>query len=549
MCECYLSSCDFEDVWELLSAVFSAIGPQSLTASDILVYIFVVSYIVGLLRILVNFIIWWRAPVVTFKVPEPVSKVDRDFSDLSGTRQMAVATSTPEPVKKANKGQVLIADGDSVIGSGVRVYLSGTELLLTAQHVFTRISSLAKPRLVNPMTRAYADLTLPSEKNHVNPIALWSRDFDLAAFIVDKNTWTRLGVQRATIGFLPKQGLVEIQGIHNGVFSRSVGRAGKGMPLLRITHSASTDQSWSGSPVYNKGQVVGIHVGVNDSSDAFPNEMVSTTFLKGRRETPWKKPPYHRERPEDEDWYSDDGDYDPTHGYEHEQDYTMGRLYYRDQMYNIRTDKQSFRAEIAEKITYEWGDRWADFEDDLDEAVDLRDAAADGYETGGELFHLSSGKAAGAQSTERAPTSTSTSNEQILQLLELLRASPEVSTNTIPKSETPLEQPTPEKVKEVPMEVKLPAVKIQETSAPSQGSPISEPVAAQSTVPVSKKRKRKKKPKGSARSTVLTPPTTGGPAQAAGPKGVVSSTNTPPQGLTKAQLVELVCQLRMQQQN
>nr|UHS71641.1 polyprotein P2a [Sobemovirus sp.] len=150
---------------------------------------------------------------------------------------------------------VAISDGYTVVGYGSRVKYNGATYLLTASHVWNGKSTQLF------LVKGDSEVGVDTEK--LKP-AFGCNDIrvDFCLVPVPDPIWTKLGVKASPLSTMEKRSLVTVYGGANPLsLVSSSGLAVKGEYIHDIEHHCSTGPGWSGSPLYSKGCVVGIHVG------------------------------------------------------------------------------------------------------------------------------------------------------------------------------------------------------------------------------------------------------------------------------------------------
>lgn len=173
--------------------------------------------------------------------------------------ESAVLGSMVTNVKSGSEPSSLVAlsNGKSVVGMGSRVKYSGRTYLLTAHHVWNGASEkmfLAKGGL---------QVEVSSEA----PIRFGCVDVKVDFVLVEipDRIWARLEVKAAPLSIMDKQSIVTIYGGNDTQkLVCSSGRANKGLYSHDIVHSCTSTNGWSGTPLYYKGAVVGIHCGTKE---------------------------------------------------------------------------------------------------------------------------------------------------------------------------------------------------------------------------------------------------------------------------------------------
>nr|AYN59496.1 ORF2a [Rice yellow mottle virus] len=158
---------------------------------------------------------------------------------------------------------VVVLYHDSVrLGLGTRVRTpTGRDLLMTNHHIAA----------LEPNGIAY--------KGHLKKVALDAPviacdhpHIDCAFYEVPPKIWSLLGVKSASLKPLVKQTAVSLFGGSSSTdFSSCVGIAQIGDNPFLIRHQSTTCSGWSGSPLYHKGCVVGLHIGAADGYNVASN--------------------------------------------------------------------------------------------------------------------------------------------------------------------------------------------------------------------------------------------------------------------------------------
>lgn len=149
---------------------------------------------------------------------------------------------------------VCLSDGEHVVGMGSRIKYMGRTYLLTANHVWNG----------NSAKMFIAKHGIQVEVSLEAPISFGSTDLrvDFVLVEIDLKVWSRLGVSAANLSIMEKQSIVTIYGGTDTLkLTCSSGRANKGEYSHDIIHTCTTVSGWSGSPLYHKGSIVGIHAG------------------------------------------------------------------------------------------------------------------------------------------------------------------------------------------------------------------------------------------------------------------------------------------------
>lgn len=149
---------------------------------------------------------------------------------------------------------VAISNGTTVVGMGSRVKFLGKTYLLTANHVWN--GNAEKLYLAKGGIQTEVSLLAPIRFGCLDP------KVDFVMIDVPEKIWARLGVKSAPLSIMAKQSMITVYGGHDTLkLTCSSGRANKGEYSHEIIHTCTTASGWSGSPLYYKGAVVGIHCG------------------------------------------------------------------------------------------------------------------------------------------------------------------------------------------------------------------------------------------------------------------------------------------------
>lgn len=193
------------------------------------------------IHVLVNPQYWHLLPSST------ISRKDGLESAVLRSRVTAVAPDA-EPASL-----ITITNGEDIIGMGSRVVYHGRSYLLTANHVWNGSS----PRIFLAKGKEQCEVSI-----HCN-IARGSFDLavDFVLVEIPDNIWSRLRVKSANFVPLKCKSVVTCFGGSPTKLVCSSGCAYKGDYSQDIIHTCSTTENWSGTPLYCKGSVVGVHCG------------------------------------------------------------------------------------------------------------------------------------------------------------------------------------------------------------------------------------------------------------------------------------------------
>nr|AUF81938.1 polyprotein P2a [Cocksfoot mottle virus] len=193
----------------------------------------------------------------SFDVILPISALSA-ASTRKETVEMAVENSRLQPLESSQTPKSLVAlySHDLLSGWGSRIRgLDGQEYLLTALHVWeTNITHLCKDGKKVPISGC--------------PVVASSADSDLDFVLVSvpKNAWSVLGVGVARLELLKRRTVVTVYG---GLDSKTTYCATGVAELenpFRIVTKVTTTGGWSGSPLYHKDAIVGLHLGARPSA-------------------------------------------------------------------------------------------------------------------------------------------------------------------------------------------------------------------------------------------------------------------------------------------
>lgn len=165
---------------------------------------------------------------------------------------------------------VALSNGKVIVGFGSRVKYLGKTYLLTANHVWNG----------NSEKMFLAKHGVQTEVSLEAPIAFGClhRMVDFVLVEVPDKIWARLEVKASPLSIMQKQSMVTVYGGTDTLsLTCSSGRANKGEFSHDIVHTCTTTTGWSGSPLYYKGAVVGIHCGAKEFG--FANRGVNVGIL------------------------------------------------------------------------------------------------------------------------------------------------------------------------------------------------------------------------------------------------------------------------------
>lgn len=171
-----------------------------------------------------------------------------------GRDEMLIPESPIETCKTLPPGVGSIRIGNKVIAMFSRVQVGRQDFLLTAGHAWQ--AALRMPRAMIEHNGKGCEIDPKWPIMAYSP----SKHLDFALVHVPNGIWSGLGVRGLTMGYAGPGALVTVYGYNEmGEMAVSDGRM-SGVKRLFFYHTASTRESWSGSPVISAGKVVGIHV-------------------------------------------------------------------------------------------------------------------------------------------------------------------------------------------------------------------------------------------------------------------------------------------------
>lgn len=174
--------------------------------------------------------------------------------DQGLTPEMAIRMSPTSRVAANSEPDslvVLYRDGVA-IGCGSRIKTPrGEDLLLTACHVWD----------LEPTHMAKRGNSIPLKRSRLVHFSR-SELLDYAMVELPSSYWTSMGIKAARV---KKSGAKTAVRLFGGSSSQDLfstgGSTEYGLTPLELCHSATTFPGWSGTPLYNKGNVVGLHIG------------------------------------------------------------------------------------------------------------------------------------------------------------------------------------------------------------------------------------------------------------------------------------------------
>jgi len=244
-------------------------------------------------------------------------------------------------------GYVLIRkETGDVMGCGCITKINGKHVLLTAGHVVT----------------GHENIIISTQERHLalpNPEIFMKSRLDVVGIRLPTDVGSKLGVKCAKLARTPSEGTgFQIYGYFRGKFAQTTGVILKGLKSMFFTHSASTVNGWSGSPIYGpNGKVVGIH---SRSLATGANCAVSLDFLLANMETEYKDNFLNRlaemaELEDEDDWMLE-----------------MDGLSYigkaGKKAWRIMRDDREFRG--GNLGDYRWSDELDEFDNDFGRNVD-----------------------------------------------------------------------------------------------------------------------------------------------------------------------------------
>lgn len=174
--------------------------------------------------------------------------------DQGLTPEMAIRMSPTSRVAANSEPDslvVLYRDGVA-IGCGARVKTPrGEDLLLTACHVWD----------LEPTHMAKRGNSIPLKRSRLVHSSR-SELLDYAMVELPNSYWTSMGIKAAHVKRCGAKTAVRLFGGSSSQDLFSTGGSTEyGLTPLELCHSATTFPGWSGTPLYNKGNVVGLHIG------------------------------------------------------------------------------------------------------------------------------------------------------------------------------------------------------------------------------------------------------------------------------------------------
>lgn len=196
------------------------------------------------------------------------SSITSSFSE-----ECPVAGATISPVKLGDEPQSLVAiySGDVIVGFGSRVKWQRKTYLLTAYHVVGGL---------------HANLCLAKGSKMVQLDSEWpmpyycpTKGFEFAMVSVPDRVWSSLGVSASQLRVCPNRAtVVAYGGSSSHTLSSSVGVASKSPEYgCVLKHGCPTVKGWSGTPLYEQGAVVGVHIRAGEFNKF--NEAVNVGLL------------------------------------------------------------------------------------------------------------------------------------------------------------------------------------------------------------------------------------------------------------------------------
>jgi len=212
-------------------------------------------------------------PMYWHFLPSPVlSREDKTECSIAHSPLMKVQSNS-EPTSLVG-----ISNEKEIVGFGARVKFEGKTYLLTAYHVWFGKSAklfLAKGDI---QTEVPCDLgvTYGCENLAV----------DFVMVDVPDNIWARLGVKAVGMSTMEKRSVVTAYGGDSmKALTCSSAIANKGEYSHDIVHGCTTTHGWSGTPLYYKGVVVGIHTGYLEFGKSNRGVNVGLLLVENKNET------------------------------------------------------------------------------------------------------------------------------------------------------------------------------------------------------------------------------------------------------------------------
>lgn len=170
-----------------------------------------------------------------------------------------------------------------VIGFGARVKMAGEDVLLTAYHSWCGDHTPAFLAKAGKEVDAHPiSWECVSGSNH--------KMLDFVCVRVPKQVWAALGVKQCKIASASPQQVVTVYGGSSSAKLQSgVGVVNSSEWEIKLIHTAPTSYGWSGTPLYSRHGIVGMHLGFEEIGTA--NRAVNLSYLSRMLETTETLPP------------------------------------------------------------------------------------------------------------------------------------------------------------------------------------------------------------------------------------------------------------------
>ena len=193
-----------------------------------------------------------------------VNREEKAESAIVGTAYSKVSLGT-EP-----SSLVALKTNNKIVGFGCRIAHEGQTYLLTAAHVWKN------PACVTALSKSGYEVAIDADWK-----AMVCEDplLDFALVSVPPEIWSRLKVKAAKVGTPSKRVAVTLYGGQSTTELLSGFGSAEGVDesAWKMIHYAPTAPGWSGTPLYSKNGVVGIHLGYEQIGRA--NRAVNLPYI------------------------------------------------------------------------------------------------------------------------------------------------------------------------------------------------------------------------------------------------------------------------------
>jgi hypothetical protein len=192
--------------------------------------------------------------------------VKKDTEEIR-EEEMALPNSQYYPCVKFPTGCFLLAN-TSVEMAKFASFFRISDYLVTARHVAHGLSSSTCDIYccgVSENIRKNCKLNLKNvvplqNEQFFDDQNAYFGDLDVFALKMPKSFWSKMGMRSAVLGPSYFRQNVLAVGFHSGVMMASGGRILRDSSHTELHHTASTEQGYSGSPLYAGGKTVGMHI-------------------------------------------------------------------------------------------------------------------------------------------------------------------------------------------------------------------------------------------------------------------------------------------------